>query len=637
MKRYDIFISYRREGGFETADSINQRLQKAGYSVFLDLEQLNSGKFNEKLLEVIDGCEDFILVLPSKALDRCNDPQDWVRKEVEHAIAKGKNIVPVMLRGFEWPDNDALPESLKELPLYNGITASDHNLFEESMERLKKKFLKSKPGITWRRYKKYILIALSVFVGCLGYLFYDKYTEKENYDKLSREYAMAMMNEFLKVHENYAMYESLMRDWKTYASECDKGNQVAASIDFLVSIDNWSKKLHEPTDVVFTEDYLKMLRDREVNVEEFQVFNMACDIEYQNVMTNFENMSRYTMLDYTASIGESIDFLYDFNLLSLKSNYIWLLYLYSEMNLSDAVWENLGKMISELHYMSEIPIHLSTQEYAVKFTSIKNDMEHKHNKIEWILLDLEKKLKQLEQQEAQAHLKENVTQAEKVAELASENMNKVMEYTQLEIELAEEYKSAMSKFSLKSSDSQGAMWGQILRLVNFAEVSRQREAKDMAQYNKTIAEAKKKGINPEHISKPQYLIPSSQKFEVVDQMLAQYQSFNPANESTIKQYVASARTFYKQVSQGKVASDVGILVMGTDGGLKHPAYEIGDIIIERNGMAIRNTSDYVKSGQGKGQNQIVVLRKSGSELKKTNISFPSDCPVTIGAFELHED
>lgn len=634
MKRYDIFISYRRDGGFETADSINQRLQKAGYSVFLDLEQLNSGKFNEKLLEVIEGCNDFILVLPQNALDRCNEPEDWVRREVEHAIAKGKNIVPVMLRGFEWPADEALPESLKELPLYNGITASDHNLFEENIERLKNKFLISKPGFPWRRYKKYIFIALAVVVACLGFWLYNRYNENDNYEKLSQEYAMAMMTEFVKMHENYAVYESLIRDWKTYATECEKGNQKIACLDFLASVDNWSKDLHQPQDVVFTEDYLKMLRDRGVEVEDFQAFNMACALEYENVATAVENMSLYTMLDYNPSLTEQIGFIYDFNQLSLKSNYCCLLYLYAQMDLTDTAWEKLGKAISELRYMSDVPIRLSAQEYEVRTHSIINEMEDKRNKMEWILLDLEKKLKQLEQHDAE--LADSLAHVEKIANLVDECVDKTMEYTQIEIEMAEEYKSAMSKFSLKSSDSQGVMWGKILRMAKLAETSRQLEVEDMTRYKKNLDEAKKKGVNPDHLSKPVYLIPSSQKFDVVDQMLAQYQSFNPANESTVNQYIASARAFFNEVSKGKVASDVGILMIGTDGGRKHPAYEVGDIIIERNGMTIRNISDYVKSAQGKNQNQVVVLRKNGSSLKKTTISFPPDCPVTIGAFELHE-
>ena len=103
MKKFDIFISYRRAGGFEVADSVYQRLVAKHYSAFLDMEQLNAGTINTKLLDVIDGCKDFILILPPHALDRCSDEEDWVRREVEHAIKGGKNIIPIMLRGFEWP------------------------------------------------------------------------------------------------------------------------------------------------------------------------------------------------------------------------------------------------------------------------------------------------------------------------------------------------------------------------------------------------------------------------------------------------------------------------------------------------------------------------------------------------------
>ena len=94
MARYDIFISYRREGGYETALPIVEKLRAAGYRVFFDLESMNAGKFNEQLLSVIDGCKDFILVLPPRALERCSSPDDWVRREVEEALSRRKNIIP---------------------------------------------------------------------------------------------------------------------------------------------------------------------------------------------------------------------------------------------------------------------------------------------------------------------------------------------------------------------------------------------------------------------------------------------------------------------------------------------------------------------------------------------------------------
>ena len=95
MEKYDIFISYRRSS-YETANLIATRLKAAGYSVFFDMETLRSGKFNVQLYDVIDGCTDFVLVLPPGALDRCVNEDDWVRLETCRAMAAKKNIIPVM-------------------------------------------------------------------------------------------------------------------------------------------------------------------------------------------------------------------------------------------------------------------------------------------------------------------------------------------------------------------------------------------------------------------------------------------------------------------------------------------------------------------------------------------------------------
>ena len=61
---YDIFISYRREGGSAMAKLLYECLKNMNYSVFLDVDELTSGPFNERLYQAIDGCTDFLLVLP---------------------------------------------------------------------------------------------------------------------------------------------------------------------------------------------------------------------------------------------------------------------------------------------------------------------------------------------------------------------------------------------------------------------------------------------------------------------------------------------------------------------------------------------------------------------------------------------
>ena len=118
----DIFISYRRDGGYAVARLLYERFHNAGLSVFLDLEELRAGPFNEKLYEAIDQSENFVLVLPAESLERCQHESDWLRLEVEYAIQKKKNIIPVMMSGFHFPEN--LPTSMQILPFFNGVQLS---------------------------------------------------------------------------------------------------------------------------------------------------------------------------------------------------------------------------------------------------------------------------------------------------------------------------------------------------------------------------------------------------------------------------------------------------------------------------------------------------------------------------------
>lgn len=162
-EKYDIFISYRRNGGEFTAKILRDRLEKQGYRVFFDVETLRSGDFNTRLYSVIDECTDFLLVLSPGALDRCVNEGDWVRYEVERALLKQKNIIPVMLRGFTFPD--VLPESIDPIRYKSGLEANSQ-FFDAFMQTLRE-YLKSEP--VKRRFPTALAIgaaaALAVGVG----------------------------------------------------------------------------------------------------------------------------------------------------------------------------------------------------------------------------------------------------------------------------------------------------------------------------------------------------------------------------------------------------------------------------------------------------------------------------------------
>ena len=143
---YQIFISYRREGGETLAAFIYERLVQRGYKVFYDIESLRSGDFNEKLLEVIERCEDVLAVLPPGGLDRCSNPGDWVYRELAHAFKIGKNVIPIRMRNFKMPKSDELPPGIAELPRRNGVSAN-MEYFDAVMNKICSTMLTCSPSV----------------------------------------------------------------------------------------------------------------------------------------------------------------------------------------------------------------------------------------------------------------------------------------------------------------------------------------------------------------------------------------------------------------------------------------------------------------------------------------------------------
>lgn len=134
-QKYDIFISYRRAGGEDEAWKLKLFLEQMGYRVFMDREALRSGDFNEQLYQRIDQCRDFLLICSPDALARCQNPEDWVRKEITRALEGKKNIIPVWVNGFDDAQMQQLPEELAGLRRLQAVTPQNAT-YEESVRKL---------------------------------------------------------------------------------------------------------------------------------------------------------------------------------------------------------------------------------------------------------------------------------------------------------------------------------------------------------------------------------------------------------------------------------------------------------------------------------------------------------------------
>ena len=136
-----VFISYRRQYSKFIARAIFQDLRAHGYDVFMDVESINQGQFGPAILNQIAARAHFLLILTPGTLDRCVDPNDWLRREIEFALERRRNIVPVMVNGFRFEDAAPyLTGKLAELPRYSSVPIY-HEYFEEGMARLRERFL----------------------------------------------------------------------------------------------------------------------------------------------------------------------------------------------------------------------------------------------------------------------------------------------------------------------------------------------------------------------------------------------------------------------------------------------------------------------------------------------------------------
>ena len=222
--KYDIFISYRREGGYDTAKHLNDLLVRDGYKVSFDIDTLRNGDFDTQLLERIDQCKDFILIIDQHAFDRTLDPNfnpknDWMRCELAYALKKDKNIIPVFLSGVtSFPAN--LPEDIVGVTKKNGPEYNRY-YFNDFYKILISRFLHAK-----RKFNNAVYILLSIVLAAACFIVYNYYNRPENKVEENRIRVDSLDQKSNEIESQYAnrSYEiELLTVISTYVQAYEQG------------------------------------------------------------------------------------------------------------------------------------------------------------------------------------------------------------------------------------------------------------------------------------------------------------------------------------------------------------------------------------------------------------------------------
>ena len=137
-----VFISYRRTN-LPWALAVYQNLTTHGYDVFFDYQSIDAGDFEKIIIESIKARAHFLVILTPSAIERCKIPSDWLRREIETAIDENRNIVPLMLEGFDFGNPlvaEILTGKLNTLNKYNGLHVYSEYFFE-AMDKLRLRYL----------------------------------------------------------------------------------------------------------------------------------------------------------------------------------------------------------------------------------------------------------------------------------------------------------------------------------------------------------------------------------------------------------------------------------------------------------------------------------------------------------------
>src|SRR5262245_34879405 len=118
-----IFISYRRAGDIGFIARLDDWLSSryGSENVFRDIGKLQTAEdFDRKILEAVSSSDVVIAAIGDAwagerrfRKPRIREDGDWVRKELEHALASGIPVIPVLVSSAEMPDARKLPPSLQ--------------------------------------------------------------------------------------------------------------------------------------------------------------------------------------------------------------------------------------------------------------------------------------------------------------------------------------------------------------------------------------------------------------------------------------------------------------------------------------------------------------------------------------------
>jgi TIR domain len=164
-----IAISYRREDSMPVAGRLYDRLEQrfGKENVFMDFDSIPPGvDFRDQIENTIERSKVVIVIIgpnwlgqKSDSTRRIDDPADFVRLEVAHALQRGIPVIPVLVNNTRMPKPETLPIDIQALAFRQALPLDTGQDFRQHAERLMKRVdaIVNKPHRDNRRFSPSLL------------------------------------------------------------------------------------------------------------------------------------------------------------------------------------------------------------------------------------------------------------------------------------------------------------------------------------------------------------------------------------------------------------------------------------------------------------------------------------------------
>lgn len=580
--KYDVFISYRRDGGQATAQVIKDRLTAQGYRVFFDVETLRNGDFNTRLYDVIEECSDFIVVLSEDGLDRCVQPDDWVRLELAHALKHHKNIVPVMLRGFSFPPE--LPEEIDAVRYKNGLEANAE-FFDAFIEKLQS-FLVVKTNVFRKTLRfiqriKYAFISICMVVAILfgGYFIYQQFNA--TYPRTVQQESVT--GEVLVYMQSHLMVaDAIVYNMQNAYSACETylhTKDAAAYANAITSIET---------------------AQRNIEKQSLESIALSSSLEEQLISAPFDKAD-VTYLNYYLAEMQSA-FLEDLMFMKVLIAEDSMFTVDVQIDVLALNQEEISLFASELVLATNMLLLPIDVEYE-GLVAFRNE-----TLITFVNIPFDERAWISDEEELERLIASNL---EKTAAIVTEIVAIVGDQNMLLMQEQQEFYEMLLEIGYSEEDASAY----IANLsIQSAEVT---DAEAELEKVQAELEAKYQEIREEYA-------PSAEdsaddlwangvlflRINLLDEAIECFQAHLIKANGTYPDptlYVPKVITFVNQIKNTGI--NYGVMVIGYDEALQtHDFYEIGDVIIAVNGERCENLTDYPALLKATEENVITVLR-----------------------------